>query len=86
MLGKLRLFCRNVLDIQGGPQPRANLITYRKHGGENQQWYLNSDDTIVSAALNLAIDVYGGFLKPGNRLIVFPKHGKFNQQFQLQYQ
>lgn len=74
---------RKVLDIQGGSKPEAKLITYQKHGEENQQWSINSDGTIVGPS-NLAIDIYEGALTSGNFLIAYPKHGHCNQQFLLQ--
>lgn len=74
------------MDIQGGPSNGANLITYDKHGGVNQQWFLNSDGTIVSAGADLAIDIARNHYRPGSDVIAFKTHGKSNQQFQLQYQ
>ncbi|RZC42928.1 RicinB lectin 2 domain containing protein [Asbolus verrucosus] len=74
-----------VLDIQGGAENRANLITYNKHGGTNQQWHINSDRTIVSAAGNLAVDIYEGKYHAGNRIVAFKTHGNDNQQFHLQH-
>lgn len=79
-------FCRKVLDIEGGAGKGHSLITYLKHGGENQQWYVNSDNTIVSACGNLAVDICSESYTAGNSIIAYPKHGGANQQFILQYQ
>ncbi|RZC32329.1 uncharacterized protein BDFB_003349 [Asbolus verrucosus] len=76
----------DALDIQGGADCGANLITYEKHGGINQQWFLNPDNTIVSAAGNLAVDICEGNCYPGNNVIAYDKHGGANQQFHIQYQ
>lgn len=74
------------MDIQGGLSNGANLITYAKHGGLNQQWYVNSDGTIVSAGGNFAVDICRESYCPGNNLISYRKHGGANQQFTFQYQ
>ncbi|EFA05981.1 uncharacterized protein LOC664464 [Tribolium castaneum] len=74
-----------VLDIEGGPDCGANLITYESHGGLNQQWFVNPDHTITSAAANLAVDVCDGNCFPGNILIAYDRHGGPNQQFHLEY-
>ncbi|XP_044264261.1 endo-1,4-beta-xylanase A-like [Tribolium madens] len=75
-----------VLDIQGGLNNGSNLITYQKHGGLNQQWYVNSDGTIVSAGGNFAVDICSEKYAAGNNLIAYRKHGGANQQFTFQYQ
>ncbi|CAH1363714.1 unnamed protein product [Tenebrio molitor] len=91
-LGGEKFIIRNkgngaVMDIEGGPDCGANLITYERHGGVNQQWYINNTDrTIVSAAADLAMDVCDGNCFPGNILIAYDRHGGPNQQFHLQYQ
>ena len=77
---------RNVLDIEGGVKSGHNVITFCKHGGVNQQWFVNSDGTIVSAEGNLAIDICGEHYCAGNNLIAYKRHGKDNQKFHLQYQ
>ena len=77
---------RKVLDIEGGIKNGNKVITYYKHGGVNQQWFMNSDNTIVSAEGNLAIDICGGNYYPGNNIIAFRRHGQANQKFHLQYQ
>ena len=77
---------RKVLDIEGGIKNGNKVITYYKHGGVNQQWFMNSDNTIVSAEGNLAIDICGGNYYPGNNIIAFRRHGQANQKFRLQCQ
>lgn len=74
------------MDIQDGLKNGANLITFKKHGGVNQQWYLNSDGTIVSAGADLAVDISKQHYHPGTHLIAYKTHGKANQVFELQYQ
>ncbi|RZC39226.1 uncharacterized protein BDFB_008851 [Asbolus verrucosus] len=86
-----KFFIRNkangkVLDIQGGSKRGHNIITFEKHGGENQQWHLNSDDTIVNVCDNLALDIYKDRYHAGNHLVAWTKHGKPNQHFYFQYQ
>lgn len=73
------------MDIEGGPECGANLITYEKHGGINQQWFINPDNTITSAAGDLAVDVCEGNCYAGNILIAYDRHGGPNQQFNIQY-
>ena len=77
---------RAVLDIEGGPDCGAHLITYEGHGGINQQWYVNPDHTITSAAADLAVDIFEGNCFPGQILIAYDRHGGPNQQFNVQYQ
>ena len=76
---------RKVLDIQGGIKEGNKLITFGNHGAVNQQWFVNSDNTIVSAEGNLALDISGGKLSPGTNIIAWTKHGNANQVFSLQY-
>jgi hypothetical protein len=76
---------RKVLDIQGGAGKGNKLITYGRHGGVNQQWFVNSDNTIVSASSNLAVDICDEKFCAGTQIIAFPKHGGANQQFLLQH-
>ncbi|KAJ3666687.1 hypothetical protein Zmor_002121 [Zophobas morio] len=75
-----------VIDIEGGIKSGNNVITFCKNGGVTQQWFVNSDDTIVSAEGNLAIDIFEGKYPPGNKLIAHTRHGAINQQFHFQYQ
>lgn len=74
-----------MLDIEGGPKCGAHLITYESHGRLNQQWFINPDNTITSAAANLAVDVCNANCIPGNILIAYNRHGRPNQQFHIQY-
>ena len=39
---------RKVLDIEGGIKNGNKVITYYKHGGVNQQWFVNSDNIQLS--------------------------------------
>lgn len=79
-------FYRKVIDIESGAGRGHNIITWGKHGGENQQWFVNSDETIVSVSGNLALDICEGKYSAGNRIIAHPRHGGDNQKFHLQYQ
>ncbi|KAJ3666688.1 hypothetical protein Zmor_002122 [Zophobas morio] len=75
-----------VLDIQGSLESGHNLITFPNFGGANQQWYVNSDNTIVSIKGNLALDISGGNQQPGTNVIAWEKHGGDNQKFRIEYQ
>ncbi|KAJ3637767.1 hypothetical protein MTP99_001199 [Tenebrio molitor] len=73
------------LDIEGEAKAEAKLITSLRNEKTTQQWYFNSDKTIVCPEKTLAVDVYRGRHTEGTDIIAFPKHGKFNQIFQLEY-
>ncbi|KAJ3666685.1 hypothetical protein Zmor_002119 [Zophobas morio] len=74
------------LDIQGEANNGNNLITYAKHGGITQQWFINSDGTIVSAVGDWAINICQSSYFAGNTIIAYNKHGGPNQKFHLQYE
>lgn len=74
---------RKVLDIRGGAGSGKDLITYPQHGQINQQFFINSDGTIVSAAGNFALDVPGSKFNAGTGIITYTRHGGPNQIFKL---
>nr|XP_008196169.1 PREDICTED: uncharacterized protein LOC103313781 isoform X2 [Tribolium castaneum] len=77
------------LDYQND-RKRNYLITIPKYSlNENNkwsaQWYVNSDDTIVTSRKELAITIHSEDFSPGDKVIGFPKHGRHNQLFGFQY-
>jgi hypothetical protein len=72
---------RFVLDIQKGGKKVTNLVICEKQADNvNQQWYINSDGTIVNANEDgLAVDI-----GKGNEVIAYQKNGNENQKFHFQ--
>ncbi|KAJ3636507.1 hypothetical protein MTP99_000049 [Tenebrio molitor] len=70
-----------VLDIQKGGKKVTNLVICEKQADNvNQQWYINSDGTIVNANEDgLAVDI-----GKGNEVIAYQKNGNENQKFHFQ--
>ena len=73
--------CRLVLDISGGSHG-SPIITYKGHGGGNQQWFFDDDFTIRSGT-GMVLDVENGASSPGARIIGYTKHGAPNQKFRI---
>ncbi|XP_044253109.1 uncharacterized protein LOC123004059 [Tribolium madens] len=82
-LGKFYIYNRatgNVLDISGGGSPEAKLITYPKHCGPNQQWYINYSG-ITSAVKDFVVDLWHESYNQGNDVVVYPWHGRESELF-----
>ena len=69
-----------VLDIEGAKHG-ANIITYPKHGGENQLWKWNGRSII--SKMGYALDIEGGKAEKGANIIAWNNHGGHNQQFRM---
>ncbi|XP_044264619.1 uncharacterized protein LOC123011311 [Tribolium madens] len=69
-----------VLDIERESKKGANILLCKKeNGNNNQNWYINSDGSIVCAnGDNLAIDV-----STDGKLKLQPKSGYENQKFEF---
>ncbi|KYB26100.1 hypothetical protein TcasGA2_TC033969 [Tribolium castaneum] len=76
----------NVLDIQGGGRAGARLITYPKHCGPNQQWYIHNCGQIASVIKDLVVGIEvirGGNLCGSRALIATSRRGSQNQVFEF---
>ena len=69
-----------VLDIEGGKKG-GKIITYAKHGGDNQLWTWKGN-TIVSKT-GYALDVQGNNAASGTNVISWDHHGERNQQWKM---
>ena len=69
-----------VLDIEEAKHG-GNIITYEKHGGDNQLWKWKGK-SIVSK-LGHALDVKDGNSEEGTNIIAWKRHGGPNQQWRI---
>lgn len=83
MLSVLFTF-RKALDIQQADE-HANIITYTRHDGTNQQWIVNTDERSIESAEGSVLDVFEANYVPGNKIVAFEKNGQDNQKFYIQY-
>jgi len=67
-----------VLDID--QQNGQRIITYPAHGGANQLWYFDEDNTIRSGTGHV-LDVKDNNRGENASVIVWSKHGGSNQRF-----
>ena len=70
-----------VLDIEGG-QHGGRIITYPKHGGDNQLWTWKGN--VLVSKTGYALDVQGGSRDPGTNAIAWDYHGAINQQWRME--
>ena len=70
-----------VLDIEDA-RHGGNVITYQKHGGDNQLWKWKNN-AIVSK-LGYALDVKDGNPEAGVNVISWEQHGGPNQQWRME--
>jgi len=72
-----------VLDITGGSKDQgATLTVWPFHGGDNQQFKVDSTGALIAKHSQLALDVRGG-LKQGADIIQWPSHGGANQKWRF---
>ena len=71
----------NVLDVS---RQDGSIVQREAHGLENQRWEFHADGTIRLEGSDLCIDVEGGNLEEGARVIAWPWHGGANQVFEVQ--
>jgi len=60
----------------------ANVITYQKHGGDNQLWAWK--DGVIVSKLGYALDVKGGKPDAGTNVISWERHGGQNQKWRME--
>ena len=70
-----------VLDVS---RQDGSIVQWEAHGLENQRWEFHPDGTIRLEGSDLCIDVEGGQLEEGARVIAWPWHGGANQVFEVQ--
>ncbi len=62
-----------------------SVVTYPAHGGPNQKWHFNDDNTIRSKFRNLVLDVQNGDRNSEAKIIAYQKHKSANQLFRRVY-
>ena len=67
-----------ILDIAGSNHG-ANIVTFRKHGGNNQIWKWQGNKIV--SKLGYVLDVNAGGTEEGTKVIAWNHHGGLNQQW-----
>jgi len=67
-----------VLDIAGSKHG-ANIVTFRKHGGDNQIWKWQGNNLV--SKLGYVLDVNARGSEEGTKVIAWKHHGGVNQQW-----
>ena len=70
-----------VLDIEGG-RHGARIITYPKHGGDNQLWTWRGNSLVSKSGY--AMDIKGGNTSAGASVVSWDHHGGSNQQWRVE--
>ena len=67
-----------ILDIAGSNHG-ANIVTFQKHGGNNQIWKWQGNKIV--SKLGYVLDVNAGGTEEGTKVIAWNHHGGLNQQW-----
>ena len=69
-----------VLDIEKAKHG-ANIITYKRHGGDNQLWKWNG--RCINSKLGYVLDIKENNSKKGTNIIAWKHHGGKNQHWRM---
>ena len=74
------LFSGLVLDIEKS-EKGGRIITYQKHGGDNQLWTWK--ENVLMSKTGLVLDVESSNTEQGAQTIAWDYHGGINQQWEI---